>query len=261
MITIFTPVYNRKDTLLRLYESLKRQTVKEFQWIVVDDGSTDGTKELMADFTREEAVDIIYEYQENSGKMRAVNRGVQLAQGEYFFIVDSDDYITDNSIELIMREAENLPKNLGGMIFRKIDTASGKITGKPYPEYRIDSSPIEIVYKLGIDGDKAEVFRTDILKKNPFKEFKGEKFIPEATVWVKIGEEYKMRYIDEGIYFFEYLEDGYTRNFNTLMKKNPKGFEFYYKEMLKYNLPLSNKIKFIIRLIQSKYYKLIGGNK
>ncbi|VEH39594.1 PGL/p-HBAD biosynthesis glycosyltransferase Rv2957/MT3031 [Fusobacterium varium] len=84
MITIFTPVYNRKDTLLRLYESLKRQTVKEFQWIVVDDGSTDGTKELMADFTREEAVDIIYEYQENSGKMRAVNRGVQLAQGEYF---------------------------------------------------------------------------------------------------------------------------------------------------------------------------------
>ena len=149
MITIFTPVYNRKDTLLRLYESLKRQTVKEFQWIVVDDGSTDGTKELMADFTREEAVDIIYEYQENSGKMRAVNRGVQLAQGEYFFIVDSDDYITDNSIELIMREAENLPKNLGGMIFRKIDMASGKITGKPYPEYRIDSSPIEIVYKLG----------------------------------------------------------------------------------------------------------------
>ena len=261
MITIFTPVYNRKDTLLRLYESLKRQTVKEFQWIVVDDGSTDGTKELMADFTREEAVDIIYEYQENSGKMRAVNRGVQLAQGEYFFIVDSDDYITDNSIELIMREVENLPKNLGGMVFRKIDMASGKITGKPYPEYRIDSSPIEIVYKLGIDGDKAEVFRTDILKKNPFKEFKGEKFIPEATVWVKIGEEYKMRYIDEGIYYFEYLEEGYTKSFKKLLKNNPKGFKKYYREILSYSLPLNNKIKFSIRYLQASLYALKGGKK
>lgn len=261
MITIFTPSYNRKDTLPRLYESLKRQTVKEFQWIVVDDGSEDGTGKLMADYINEGAMDIIYEYQKNSGKMRAVNRGVQLAQREYFFIVDSDDYITDTCVETILKEAKELPENLGGMIFRKIDMASGKVTGKPYPEYRIDSSPIEIVYKLGIDGDKAEVFKTDILKKNPFKEFEGEKFIPEATVWVKIGEEYKMRYIDEGVYFFEYLEDGYTKNFNSLMKRNPKGFEFYYQEMLKYNIPFTNKIKFIIRLLQSKYYKLTGGNK
>ena len=261
MITIFTPSYNRKDTLPRLYESLKRQTVKEFQWIVVDDGSEDGIGKLMADYINEGAMDIIYEYQKNSGRMRAVNRGVQLAQGEYFFIVDSDDYITDTCVETILKEAKELPENLGGMIFRKIDMASGKVTGKPYPEYRIDSSPIEIVYKLGIDGDKAEVFKTDILKKNPFKEFEGEKFIPEATVWVKIGEEYKMRYIDEGIYFFEYLEDGYTKNFNSLMRKNPKGFEFYYQEMLKYNIPFTNKIKFIIRLLQSKYYKLTGGNK
>lgn len=261
MITVFTPSYNRKNTLLRLYESLKRQTVKEFQWVIVDDGSSDGTKELIADFIREKIIEITYEFQKNSGKMRAVNRGVQLAQGEYFFIVDSDDYITDECIEVIIKEAKNLPENLGGMIFRKIDITSGKITGKPYPEYRIDSSPIEIVYKLGITGDKAEVFKTNILKKNPFKEFEGEKFIPEASVWIKIGEEYKMRYIDKGIYFFEYLEDGYTKNFNTLMKKNPNGFEFYYREMLKYNLPLSNKIKFIIRLIQSKYYKFTGGNK
>lgn len=108
---------------------------------------------------------------------------------------------------------------------------------------------------------KQRFSKQTFLKKNPFKEFEGEKFIPEATVWVKIGEEYKMRYIDEGIYFFEYLEDGYTKNFNSLMKRNPKGFEFYYKEMLKYNIPFTNKIKFIIRLVQSKYYKLTGGNK
>ncbi|VEH39593.1 Uncharacterised protein [Fusobacterium varium] len=85
-----------------------------------------------------------------------------------------------------MREAENLPKNLGGMIFRKIDMASGKITGKPYPEYRIDSSPIEIVYKLGIDGDKAEVFRTDILKKIHLRNLKEKNLFQKLLSGLKL---------------------------------------------------------------------------
>lgn len=260
-VTIFTPAYNREDTLPRLYESLKRQSSKDFQWIVVDDGSQDNTSGLMRQWIDEGELDILYEYQKNSGKMSAINRGAELAQGEYFFVVDSDDYISDDAIETIINEGEKLPKDMGGMIFRKIDIATGKITGKPYPEYKIDSSPIEIVYRLGIDGDKAEVFRSRYIKANPFKIHEGEKFVPEALVWVKIGEQYKMRYIDKGIYYFEYLPEGYTRNFKQVMKDNPKGFEEYYRAMLKYDIPLSNRIKFCIRLMQCKYFKLIGGKK
>lgn len=260
-VTIFTPTYNRKDTLPRLYESLKKQSSKDFQWIVIDDGSCDGTGELLKKWIDEGKVNILYEYQKNSGKMVAVNRGAELAQGEYFFIVDSDDYLTDDAVETIINEGEKLPENMGGMIFRKIDIISGKISGKPYPQYSMDSTPIEVVYHLGITGDKAEVFRSRYIKANPFKVYKGEKFVPEALVWIKIGEQYKMRYIDKGIYYFEYLPEGYTNNFIQLMRKNPRGFEEYYKSMLKYHIPLFNKMKFFIRLIQCKYYKIVGGKK
>lgn len=258
MLTIFTPVYNRRDTLTRLYESLLRQKVRDFHWVVVDDGSTDGSGELIEEFRKNSPFEINYKYVQNGGKMRAINEGVVLAKGEFFLIVDSDDYISDDCVEKIFSYGKELPNSMGGMIFRKIDMGTGKITGKPYPKSIIDSSPIEIVYKLGIDGDKAEVFRTELLRENPFSVYEGEKFIPEAIVWVKIGEKYKMRYIDEGVYYFEYLQDGYTRNFNKLMRDNPRGFREYYRFMLSYPLPIKNRIKFIIRYIQASYYTLIA---
>lgn len=263
MLTVFTPVYNRVDTLERLYESLKRQSSKEFHWVVVDDGSTDGSGELIKRFQDRAPFEITYKYVENGGKMRAINEGVALAKGEFFLIVDSDDYVTDDCVEKVLKYGEELPKNMGGMIFRKMDMEKKSVVGKPYPKSIIDSSPIEIVYNYGIDGDKAEVFRTTLLRENPFKVYNGEKFIPEATVWIKIGERYKMRYIDEGIYYFEYLEDGYTRNFQKLMRNNPRGFREYYGFMLSYPLPLKNRIKFIIRYLQAWYYTLIarGGKR
>mgnify|MGYP001180705293 CR=1 FL=1 len=261
MLTIFTPVYNREDTLKRLYESLLRQTSKDFHWVVIDDGSTDRSGELIKEFMLHSPFEITYKYLKNGGKMRAINEGVALARGEFFFIVDSDDYIADNCVEKILFYGKTLPKSMGGMIFRKIDMITNKITGNPYPKPILDSSPIEIVYKLGIDGDKAEVFRTELLRENPFEVYTGEKFIPEATVWVKIGEQYKMRYIDEGIYYFEYLENGYTKNFKKLMRDNPKGFKKYYKFMLSYQLPLKNRIKFFIRYVQATYYSLIAKRR
>lgn len=261
MVTIFTPTYNRKETLIRLYESLLRQTSKEFIWVVVDDGSTDKTKDLIEKLKKNSPFEIIYKYVKNGGKMRAINEGVSLTENDWFFIVDSDDYITDNCMERIIHFGKNLPENMGGMIFRKIDINTNKITGKPYPKNIMDSSPIEMVYKYGIIGDKAEVFRTKYLKEFPFEVYEGEKFIPEATVWIKIGEKYKMRYIDEGIYYFEYLEEGYTKSFKKLLKNNPKGFKKYYREILSYSLPLNNKIKFSIRYLQASLYALKGGKK
>lgn len=255
LITIFTPTYNREKFLNRLFLSLKNQTSKNFQWVVVDDGSTDLTEDLVKTFIKESDFQIIYKKVENSGKMVAINKGVQLCSGEYFFIVDSDDYISYDAVELIEKYAQELPSNYGGLVFRKHN-----ISGSNFPEFPeniIDSTPLEIFYKKRILGDKAEVFKTSVLKEFKFPKIDGEKFIPEGLIWNRIGNKYKMRYINKVIYNFEYIDGGYTKGFTDIIKKNPKGFILYYKEMLGYEIPLVNKLKFFIRYIQCIYYSLI----
>lgn len=259
MITIFTPTYNRENTLPKLYESLKEQTDKDFEWLIVDDGSKDNTKEIINGFIKEKLVNIRYFYQENGGKQRAVNRGVKEACGEYFFIVDSDDYLSDDAAYMIKKYTVSLPENFGGMVFKKINIAQkeDKKTENNFTENYIDSNPIDIVYKHHLYGDKGEIFKTEVLKEFPFPEIQGEKFVPEGYIWNRIGKKYSLRYIDYGIYFFEYLEDGYTKNFKRDLRKNPKGFSLYYRDMISYNIPLSAKIKFFIRYLQTKLYMII----
>ncbi|MCJ8343002.1 MAG: glycosyltransferase family 2 protein [Cetobacterium sp.] len=259
-ISVFTPTYNRRDTLERLYESLKEQTFKDFQWVIVDDGSTDDTKEYLKKIKKENILNITYISKENGGKMRAINEGIALSKGEFFFIVDSDDYLTLDALEKIYKKGKNLPRELGGLVFRKINISTGKITGKRFKE-EIVSTPIDIFYNLKIDGDKSEVIRTSIMREFPFEVFQGEKFLPEGYIWNRIGEKYKLLYVDEGIYYYEYLESGYTNSFKKLMKNNPRGFNIYYKYMLKQRIPLLNRVKFIIRYLESCFYILKGGKK
>lgn len=255
MITIFTPAYNRKNTLPRLYESLKTQTDIDFEWLIVDDGSKDGTKELIKNYQKENIINIRYFYQENGGKQRAVNNGVKKALGEYFFIVDSDDYLSSDAVYMIKKYSFSLPKDFGGMVFKKIPISQKD--SSCFTEEYIDTNPIDIIFKYNIHGDKGEVFKTSVLKSFPFPEIENEKFVPEGYIWNRIGKKYNLRYIDYGIYYFEYLEDGYTNNFKRDLKKNPKGFGLYYKDMLSYNIPLSAKIKFFLRYLQTRLYCFI----
>ena len=260
LITVFTPTYNRKNMLSKLYDSLKKQTDKDFEWFIVDDGSKDGTEKLIQEYKKENRINIRYFYQENGGKQRAVNRGVKEAEGEYFFIVDSDDYLSEDAVEMIKKYGASLPKDFGGMVFKKINLKDENY--KSIENYKnikfsqeiLDTNPIDIIYKYHQYGDKGEIFKTEILKKYPFPEIEGEKFVPEGYIWNRIGKSYNLRYIDYGIYFFEYLEDGYTKNFKRDLKKNPKGFGLYYRDMLSYNIPFSAKIKFFLRYIQTKIY-------
>lgn len=258
MLTIFTPAYNRADTLLRLYETLKNQTDMDFEWILIDDGSTDNTKKIVQDFLHEGVLDITYKYTKNGGKMRAINSGVKLARGEFFFIVDSDDYVSNDCVEKVLKTAETLPKEMGGMVFRKANIESGAVN-TPFPSYSFDSTPTKVFFRDKILGDKAEVIRTKLLIENPFPEIEGEKFIPEGYIWNRIGESYGYRYVDEPIYFFQYLEDGYTKNFHRCMNENPKGFTLYYRDILNYDIPIFNKLKFLIRLLQCYFYRISGG--
>ncbi|MGL6064071.1 MAG: glycosyltransferase family 2 protein [Fusobacteriaceae bacterium] len=258
MITVFTPTYNRAYTLPKLYESLQKQSDSRFQWLVIDDGSTDNTEQLIELYKKENKIKIIYKKINNGGKMRAINRGVENCLSELFFIVDSDDYLHNKAIERILETYKNLPKEFAGMVFRKKNLKEEKEL-TVFPSAIIDSTPVEIFYNKKILGDKAEVFKTSVLKEGffIFPEIKGEKFIPEGLVWNRIGKKYKLRYIDEIIYYFEYIQDGYTKNFNRLIKENPEGFKLYYKEMLTYSIPFYNKIKFLLRYMESCIFSFL----
>lgn len=229
MVTVFTPTYNRAYILPKLYESLKAQTDTDFEWLIVDDGSADETEQLVGAWLKDNnKFEIHYYRQANGGKHRAINKGVQVANGRLFFIVDSDDYLTPDAIETLVKwEAQlaNDDRKFCGVSGEKASIRDGKILGSANNcgEY-VDATALERE-KYNIYGDKAEAFYTDILKQYPFPEIEGENFITENVVWYRIANDgYLMRWYRKPIYMCEYRDDGLTRQGNKLFAKNPKGY-------------------------------------
>ena len=241
-----------------LYESLKRQTVKDFEWLVVDDGSTDNTSELLAEWTKENDFPVRYIWQPNGGKPRAITKALAEAKGEWFFIVDSDDFISDDAIETIIRYAPECTGKTGIIVFPMINYTSGKILGKPYPAYKFICNQLEFDFKYRLIADKAEIIRTEILRQYPFPEFDDEKFVPEAIVSYRMSDKVDMLCIYKPIYYCEYLSDGYTKGFCQNLRNNPKGFALYYKEnAMRRGIPVIYRLKFWIRYIQCTIYAFV----
>lgn len=226
MITVFTPTYNRAYVLPRLYESLKNQTFTDFEWFIVDDGSTDNTEILIKQWQKEKnAFPIQYYKTKNGGKHRTINLGVQKAKGEKFFIVDSDDVLPINALEGIEKvfvSIETKP-HFAGVAGLKANIKNNQVLGNGEKLQNIDCSMIDIRQKYDIKGDMAEVFKIDILKQYPFPEYEGENFINEAVVWNKISEKYILRYVPQVWYLCEYLPDGLTKNIRKKYRNNPHG--------------------------------------
>ncbi len=228
VLTIFTPTYNRKHTLRRLYDSLNQQTSKEFEWLVVDDGSTDGTEQLLDLWEKEQSeFKITYIKTQNGGKHRAINKGIQLANGELFFIVDSDDYITKDAVDFILTKSESILSDdtFAGIVgLKQIYSSKEIIDGEFCTGDYIDADYLER-RKYNLLGDKAEVFKTKILKHFPFPEFEGEKFVSEGLVWNKIAlAGYKLRWYNHVIYLCDYLAEGLTKNMYNILQNNPRGW-------------------------------------
>lgn len=237
-ITVFTPSYNRGYIIEALYRSLQRQSFRDFEWIVIDDGSTDDTEQLFARILSEENdFPIRYLKVENGGKHRAINRGVQMASGELFFIVDSDDYLTDQALERVVYWENSIPQNekshfggVCGLRGKDLSTAIGTSFAGDY----LDITTLERTAHQ-IDGDKAEVFYTELLRKFPFPSFDGEKFVTECIVWDRIAHNgYKLRFFNEIIYICDYLPDGLTAQGSTLFQNSPKGYGLYLSQSAKY---------------------------
>ena len=257
--TVFTPTFNRKELLEKLYKSLQKQTYTDFEWLIVDDGSTDGTGEKVKEFLEESKLDIKYFYKENGGKQRAYNFATDKANGELFICLDSDDEYVENGFETILKYWEKYEKNgeIAGMGYLSM-YPDGEIIGSSFPEKEMISTQFDIYNKYGVKGDKGLMFRTEIIKKYKFPIFDDEKFITEAVVYNRICEKYKMVYVNEKIEIKEYQEDGLTAKYNNLLLRNPKGQALYHNEINFQNLTFKQKI-----LNNAIYYKFcrVAGYK
>lgn len=230
-ITVFTPTYNRAYIIENLYRSLQRQTVTCFEWLVVDDGSTDNTESLLRAWQQEEhAFPIRYYRQENGGKCRAINRGLELAAGELFFTVDSDDYLTDDALEKILHWEAELPEDWKYCGFAgNLGTARDETPNRAVEGLYYDGTPLD---RYGtVDGERAMVFYTDIHRQYLYPVFAGEKFMTEAVAWNRMAHDgYKMRFYNDIIWVYEYKEDGLTRAGNTLFLNNPRSYGLWLRE-------------------------------
>ena len=286
-ITVFTPAYNRAKLLPRLYESLCKQTFKDFEWLIVDDGSVDETASLFTSNDNDnvrsamplctfrskndnssihlytfssknenesgQTSDIIhqtsnfpirYYYQENGGKHRAINRGVKEAQGELFFIVDSDDMLPPEALETVAKVYEDIKDDERFAGVCGLDgTFVGKVIGSGLPQKVMDTPSVDIRFKYGVTGDMKEVFRTAVLKEFPFPEIEGERFCPEMLLWNRIATKYKLRYFNQIIYLAEYQEDGISAGIVKARMNSPIAAMMTYAELNGYDIPFVSKVK------------------
>lgn len=245
LITVFTPTYNRGYIISQLYESLCRQTFHDFEWLVVDDGSTDDTGTLIEKFIAEQKIPIRYIRQENGGKHRAINRGVHEAAGTLFFIVDSDDYLTDNALERIAFHYTEIADNplFCGVSGLRVAPNGEKIGGEENWTL-LDCDCIDFRYLHKACGDMAEVFKTSVMREFPFPEFQGERFCAESLIWNRMAKKYKTRWFYEKIYVCEYRQDGLTASIVSQRYNSPESSLLCYSEFYSIpKLPIIQKVK------------------
>jgi len=245
LTTIFTPTYNRANLLPKLYDSLCRQSDKDFVWLIVDDGSSDNTEDLIGCWIKEAKIRIEYNKQPNGGKMRAHNHGVRLCTTSLFVCVDSDDYVTNTFIEEIKEYWPQIQydNSMAGLIaYKSIKGEDGVYRVRctfPFLGKSTQSS----LYQSGFYGDLTIVFKTDVIKRFPFLEVDGEKFSTEDYAYDQIDQEYQYVLVDEAWTLCEYMPDGYSQAEKTLYAKNPKGWAIFFNQKAKYTHTCLSKKK------------------
>ena len=273
-ISVLTPTYNRANLLKQLYNSLVNNSKYgiTIEWLVMDDGSSDDTKKIVEEFNNNiDNLEIKYYFQENQGKMLAINNLVEKATGDLIVDCDSDDYFTDDAFLKIKKAYEKYEKeiksgNYYGLCFLKNDSKENNM-GNDFKNK--ETTMFDLYFKEGETGEKAIVFLSKIRKKYKHELEHGEKFVTEARMYHKIDEKYKIICINKPIMICEYLEDGYTKNINKQFIENKYGYFEYFKEILQKdmkNITFSKRLYVIKHYILFKYltemkkgYKYIKG--
>ena len=252
-LTVFTPTYNRRELLARAYASLTRQTVKDFEWLIVDDGSTDGTDDEVKGWIDEGLVPIRYHYRENGGKMRAHNTGAGLARGEFFMCLDSDDYFTDTAVEDMLGAYDSAvadvvtDKPVGGGVAHKGCTNEKLLGNSEFPDVR--TSTLYGLYLQGFSGETTLMYRTDILRRFPFPETEGEKYVPEDYIYDKIDEVCVLAVLPRIVTVCEITDGGYTDSVKKLKRENVNAFYLFYEQRAFITPPGLRRLKYLGRYV------------
>lgn len=244
-VTVLTPAYNREKLLQKLYKSLCNQDCKDFVWLIIDDGSSDNTGKYIDEIKVNADFSIKYYKKENGGKHTALNYAYQYIDTPLTFIVDSDDTLTSDAISTV-KETYNKykdEKDICGFSFLREKPGGGYLSTSGVPQDGLKESYVECRINRNIGGDMAEVWYTHCLKEYPFPEFRGEKFLGEDIVWVKMAQKYKMRFFNKVIYISDYLEDGLTNNRRKHNIKSPNGCVARAETFLNSSANLKTKIK------------------
>lgn len=256
-LSIITPSYNRAHTLTRVYESLTQQTDKDFEWIVVDDGSADNTAELIQSFVAEQKIAVSYYHKENGGKPSAHNLGVEKSIGELCVCLDSDDAFSPDAVETIKTAwQERADDSVIGILAKRGNFTDHAPICSDWPKSLKTCKMMALQEEYGFSGDTALFFRTEMMQKHYFKVFAGEKFVPEDALYAELDEIGPMLLLDKVVYYCEYLEGGLTSDYRNLLHRNPMGTSYcYYCRMLRSG---SFKMKLKNAIISQAYLSLSG---
>lgn len=233
-LTIFTPAYNRAHTIGRTYESLCRQTCKDFEWLIVDDGSSDNTRVLVEGWIKENRIPIRYIYQQNQGMHGAHNTAYRNIETELNTCIDSDDYMPDDAVEKIITFWKRNGSNRYAGLIGLDQTEDGKIIGTKFPE-DMNSTTLYRFYARGGKGDKKLVYRTEVIRQYPeYPLFEGERYVGLIYKYLLVDQDYELLVLNKPLVTVEYQEDGSSRNIYKQYWNNPKGFSFLRKVEMKF---------------------------
>ena len=239
-ISVLTATYNRARELENLYSSLviNSNSDVDFEWLIMDDGSTDKTKIIAQNFIKQNIIKVDYHYQENKGKMEALNNLMQYVTGDVMLVCDSDDFLITGAFDIIKKHEDKLlnENEIYALVFLK-QTEKGKISGNKFPENGYRSDMFSLYFREKMTGEKILVFKTNVRKKYRHELEADEKFVTEARMYHKMDLDYDIIGINEPIMIIgDYRKDGYTKNIQKIFKENPLGYYEYFREILEMDL-------------------------
>lgn len=253
LLTVFTPAYNREHTLPRTYASLCRQDCKDFIWLIIDDGSTDNTADLVKSWQdNDNGFEIRYVYKENGGMHTAHNKAYELIDTELNVCIDSDDELADGAVTCILDIWSKTDRDeYAGIIGLDADLNTGEVIGTKFPS-EMESTTLTGFYDAGGSGDKKLVYRTDLMKSLPeYPVFEAEKYVSLGWKYMLCDQKYSLITTNTVLCNVEYQADGSSMNMLRQYLKNPRGFAFLRKEDMKYRKGLKNHIKSAIHYCSS----------
>lgn len=259
MITVMTPTYNRAYTLINCYKSLISQTDKRFKWMIIDDGSSDNTEDLVKEWEKESLIDIIYLKKKNGGKASALNLGIEHLDTEYAVCLDSDDVFYDNTVEIAESQLSAIESSDCCGILALRNNPDGSVMGHcPIPQKYQYITAVDIFLYLNLETELICFYKTSILKQYRFPEFEGEKFVSPAWMQYEITQKYKFKTSWERLCQCEYVVDGLTKNKRKVIVKNPKGYSCVKRYSFDLALDYKTRIK---HGIMYNYGCILGKDK